>query len=58
MTNGAGVACIARSDLMLAICTLLSVQMTLSMADPEDVPGGFENEPYDEEVAQEAVVKY
>ena len=43
---------------MLAICTLPSVQMTLSMADPEDVPDGFENDSYDDKVAKEVVVKY
>ena len=29
-----------------------SVQMTLSMADPEDVPDGFENDSYDDEVGE------
>ena len=43
---------------MLVICTLPSVQMTLSMADPADVPDGFENDSYDDEVAKEVVVKH
>lgn len=30
----------------------------VEQADPEDVPSGFENDSYDDEVAQEAVVKY
>ncbi len=30
----------------------------VELADPEDVPDGFENDSYDDEVAQEAVVKY
>ena len=30
----------------------------VEQADPKDVPDGFENDSYDDEVAQEAVVKY
>ena len=30
----------------------------VEQADPEDVPNGFENDSYDDEVSQEAVVKY
>ena len=47
-----------RAGTPLADVDYQAYENIVEQADPEDVPDGFENDSYDDEVAKEVVVKY